>query len=138
MHVHAWCILGLTRPNLVTYPLYFPHAHTHWSHPEDVCHSKGSMCTHMPTASLSNRANSSERGSVLFGRSRTNSSVLFARDRANSFMLFTRDRANSNCLNCINHCALSRCWKPPEVSTGNETGKNQKIQIIQSSQQAMK
>ena len=34
--------------------------------------------------SLSNRVNSSERDSVLFARSRTNSSVLFVRDRANS------------------------------------------------------
>ena len=68
-------------------------------YPEDVCHSKGSMYTHANCICLlSNRANSSERGSVLFARSRTNSSVLFARDRVNSSMLFTRDRANSNCL----------------------------------------
>ena len=49
MRVHAWCILGLALSNLVTYSLYFPHARTQ---PEYVCHSKGYMCTHMPTASV--------------------------------------------------------------------------------------
>ena len=37
------CMHGVSQPNLVTYPLYFLHARTH---PEDVCHSKGSICVH--------------------------------------------------------------------------------------------
>ena len=70
-------------------------------HTPKMCAIVKDLCVHacqLHLSSLSNHANSTKRGSVLFAQSRTNSSVLFARDRANSSMLFTRDRANSNCL----------------------------------------
>ena len=58
-----------------------------YTHPEDVHHIVKDLYAHtckLHLHSLSNRANSSERDSVLFARSRTNSSMLIVRDRANS------------------------------------------------------
>ena len=62
----------------------------------------GELLYQLHLSSFSNRANSSERGSVLLARSPTNSSVIFARDRANSNCLFKKSRCEKSISHALN------------------------------------